>query len=125
MRDGQFEFTVTKVEQGSTEVGSGWSQKTAQGEFVIITVKVTNTGKAQRTFWNDEQVLIDDQDRRFTATPGAHRLFPNNGDSLGDDLNPGFAIERIILFDVPAGTPSVTLELHDSPFSGGVKVALR
>ncbi|WP_375336069.1 DUF4352 domain-containing protein [Nocardia sp. SYP-A9097] len=50
---------------------------------------------------------------------------PNNGNSFGDDLNPGFAVDRVVYFDVPVGTTPATMVFHDSAFSGGAKVALR
>ncbi|MEU0541926.1 DUF4352 domain-containing protein [Nocardia sp. NPDC005978] len=125
VRDGQFEFVVTKIERGQTFLQDGYSKATAQGEFVLVSVKVTNTGKQQRTFWGDEQILIDDQDREFTASGDGARAIPNNNDGYSQDLNPGFSLDRVVVFDIPPGTNYVTIEFHDSPFSGGVKVALQ
>ncbi|MFE2994065.1 DUF4352 domain-containing protein [Nocardia sp. NPDC059246] len=125
VRDGQFEFVVTQFTQGDKELGSGMSHVTAQGEFALVHIKVTNTGKAQRTYDADNQKVLDDQGREFGPTTSAFDPIPNNGNSFGDDLNPGFTVERVIVFDVPVGTILTTAVLHDSMFSGGAKAALR
>jgi hypothetical protein len=39
-----------------------------------------------------------------------------------NDINPGNAVDGTFVFDVAKGTKIAQLELHDSPFSGGVKV---
>jgi hypothetical protein len=42
------------------------------------------------------------------------------------EINPGNSINAVVSFDVPNGTTSVgSVELHDSAFSGGVKVVPR
>ena len=44
--------------------------------------------------------------------------------STNVDINPGNSINATASFDIPAGTPPGTIELHDSAFSGGVEVQL-
>ncbi|MGX1809758.1 DUF4352 domain-containing protein [Nocardia sp. NPDC055321] len=124
VRDGQFEFAITKFEQGAKELGSGLSHEVAKGEFILVHVKVTNTGKEQRSFSPSDQKLIDDQGREFTAGNSLFDPIPNNG-TYSEDLNPGFSVERVVFFDVPIGTVPKTMEFHDSGFSGGAKVALK
>ncbi|MGQ4617015.1 DUF4352 domain-containing protein [Nocardia sp. R7R-8] len=123
VRDGQFEFQVTAIDPPKSSVGSGFMQEKARGEFIVIHVDITNTGRAPRSYFDDNQKLFDDQGREYANNSMA-------GLSLGEDtyttdLNPGFKISVAIVFDVPPGTVPATLELHDSMFSGGVKVALK
>ncbi len=126
VRDGQFEFTVTKVEQGTTSIGDGFWETTAKGEFVLVTVKVTNTGNEKRKYFSGDQKMIDDKGRKFDANTAADEALPHNsGGFAGEDLNPGFSMERVIAFDVPRGTVPVALEAHDSRFSHGTRVALK
>ena len=47
-----------------------------------------------------------------------------NGDLDGTDINPGNHIDVQVVFNVPEGTKPAQLVLHDSAFSGGVKVDL-
>lgn len=44
--------------------------------------------------------------------------------SFLNDINPGNTVMGVVIFDMPKGTPAAIVELHDSPFSGGVKVRL-
>jgi hypothetical protein len=41
-----------------------------------------------------------------------------------EDINPGNEVKGKLIFDVPKPTKLTAIELHDSMFSGGVKVAL-
>ncbi|MBF6358205.1 DUF4352 domain-containing protein [Nocardia higoensis] len=119
VRDGQFEFRVTAMDPPVTSIGS----YQAKGEFIVLSVDITNTGKQPRSFWDDEQVLIDDQGREFANDSSAARRL--GSETWESDLNPGFAISVKLVFDVPVGTVPATMEFHDSMWSGGVKVALR
>ncbi|VFA96619.1 Telomeric repeat-binding factor 2 [Nocardia cyriacigeorgica] len=49
----------------------------------------------------------------------------NVNDHLSTPINPGNSVDVTIVFDVPVDTVPAALELHDSMFSGGAKVALR
>ncbi len=44
--------------------------------------------------------------------------------AIQTDINTGNRVEAKVAFDVPEGTQPSTIELHDSAFSGGVKVRL-
>jgi len=113
VRDGQFEFHVTTVEQGATHVGGpGIFGDSAEGEFVVVHVHVSNIGKQESTFFGSNQKLIDDQGREYKG----------KGETLGHSLNPGFESDQVVAFDVPPGTTPKKFEFHDSMFSGGVTV---
>lgn len=123
VRDGKFAFTVTNVR---TAPDAGTSK--ARGEFVIVTMTVTNIGNQPQSFFVQNQKLFDSGGREFAADSMA--ALGINGDENGDntsmltDMNPGFKVTVQVPFDVPPGTKPATLELHDSAFSGGVKVKL-
>jgi len=120
VRDGQFEFTVTSIEQnGAKHLGSGLFSADAKGEYVIVHVHVKNTGTDQRGLTSTAQKLIDGRGRKYSADGGADLALDDNDST---DLNPGLSVDRQVAFDVPAGTVIQTVELHDSLFSGGVKV---
>ncbi|MFB8276969.1 DUF4352 domain-containing protein [Nocardia colli] len=123
VRDGQFAFVVTSVEAAVASVGSGYSEVTARGEFVVVHVKVTNSGREPRSYYDDNQKLFDDRGREFANDSTAGRRV--NDDGIDGPLNPGFTISVAVVFDVPPGTTPSTVELHDSMWSDGVKVALR
>ncbi|WP_153806545.1 DUF4352 domain-containing protein [Nocardia sp. SYP-A9097] len=123
VRDGQFEFLVTKVDQGATHVGDGFWSEDAKGEFVLVHVSVSNIGKRPQTYFASNLRLFDDQDRRFEASFEADAAL-NNGPT-SEELNPGQQISAVIAFDVPKGLAPVQIQFCDSMFSRGAKVALR
>lgn len=118
-RDGKFEFGVIGVE---TRQGSlGGLSDPPMGEWVIVTVTVSNIGDEQRTFYANNQKLIDSQGREFESEFWAAEAL---NDQISVDLNPGFTITFQVPFDVPPGTVPTSIELHDSAFSGGVTMTL-
>lgn len=124
VRDGKFEFQVTKVEQGQEAVS--WSslvQKEAQGQFVIVHITVTNIGDTAQFYFGQNQTLIDGQGREFTNDFTAEAYVNEPGEGAGE-INPGLEFDRVLVFDVPVDAQPAAIEFHDSAFSGGAKVAL-
>ncbi|MFI5499303.1 DUF4352 domain-containing protein [Nocardia asteroides] len=99
-------------------------QKTAQGEYVQVHLTVTNISNKAQSYWSDNQKLIDDRGREF-ANDTMAGINVNDGTAMTSEINPGNSVQVVVVFDVPAGTTPAALELHDSAFSGGAKVALR
>nr|WP_284291292.1 DUF4352 domain-containing protein [Luteimicrobium album] len=67
VRDGKFEFTVTKVEKGVAKVGDEYLNEKAQGQFVLVHMTVKNIGKEAQTFYDGNQTLRDTDGRKFDA----------------------------------------------------------
>lgn len=122
VRDGKFAFVVTEVEPPVESVGGDYLSKTAQGEFILVHIDVTNTGDQPQSYFGSNQKLIDAQGREFTNDTEAE-IYVN--DDVYTDINPGNKFSVILVFDVPVGTQAAALEFHDSMFSGGVRVAAR
>lgn len=123
VRDGQFEFTVTNVECGVETIGDDFLSADAQGQFCLISLTVANISDDAQTFSDFSQVAFDAAEREF-STDSAASLYIGDGNSFLNEINPGNSVEGIIVFDIPLDAELVLLELHDSPFSGGVLVAL-
>lgn len=123
VRDGKFEFVVTAVDAPVKTVGDNqFLRETAQGEYILIHITITNIGNEPRGYFGSNQKLIDDQNREFTNDTRAEI---NVNEHLHADINPGNKLDVVLAFDVPVGAVPATLELHDSMLSGGAKVALR
>lgn len=123
VRDGKFGFVVTKVESGLATIGkeSSWFSETAEGQFVVVYVDVTNTSNKSQYYASSNQVLIDDQGREFTNNYSAE--FGLEGDDKGaGDINPGITRSTRVVFDIPVGAVPVAIEVHDSMFSGGARI---
>ncbi len=123
--DGEFTFVVTGVERLGATIGEGPFSETAQGEFVIIRVDVTNSGTEARNLSSSDQYLYDDQGRKFEASTAIFALEDADKTFL-EAINPGNTVTGApLLFDVPAGVVLDRIELHDVFYSPGVSVSLR
>jgi hypothetical protein len=85
---------------------------------------VKNIGDEAQLFTDSDQKLIDAKGRQFDADSGAAALGLKGSNAFLNNINPGNAVQGILLFDVPKGISLKAVELHDSMFSGGVTVAL-
>lgn len=125
VRDGKFEFTVTSIQCGKPTVGDQYLQKTAQGQFCLLNMTVKNIGSESQTFSDSGQLLFDANGNKYSADSGASFYANPSGSTFLNTINPGNVVTGSIVFDVPKGVTPTQAELHDSSFSGGVKVNLQ
>ena len=120
VRDGKFEFTVTSVDRSATagDPTNEYLQEKAKGEFVNVHLTIKNTGSEAQTFFASNQKLIVGGNKYDAAS-----ILGVPGDS--ESINPGLSVQSVATFDVAPGTVPDAIELHDSMFSGGVKVNLK
>jgi hypothetical protein len=125
-RDGKFEFTVASAECGKASAGTNqYLTKQAQGQFCFVNVTIKNIGSEAQTFDSSSQYLYDAANSKFSAD-GTASLYANpEGSTFLNQINPGNSVSGILVFDLPKDKTPVTAELHDSAFSGGVKVSLQ
>jgi hypothetical protein len=121
VRDGKFEFQIVSMSRGpkAGDLSNQFMTETAQGEFVVLTVRVTNIGNEPQSYFGSNQKLIDTAGREYAPNSSVDLWL--NG-YIGD-INPGNSVQVVMAFDVPPGTPSQALELHDSMFSAGTQLA--
>lgn len=124
VRDGKFEFVVTGVEDGGTELGSEFLSEKAQGRFHLVHISVTNIGDEAQMMSDSNQQVRDEQGRTFDANSSA-AIYMDDNDLWLTDINPGNTMSGTLVFDMPEGATPVEIELHDSMFSGGVIVSLK
>jgi hypothetical protein len=125
VRDGKFEFVVSKVACGRNRIGDTNFGKDAQGQFCTVNVKVKNIGKEAQTLDASSQYLYGSGGQRFDAdTEAAVYLGLNETRTFLEDINPGNSVNGVLIYDIPKGQKPTKIELHDSPFSGGVTVEL-
>jgi hypothetical protein len=124
VRDGKFEFTVNGMDCSRSELGTPPVSTTAQGVFCIVSIHVSNIGDEAQFFDASSQTALDAEGREFSANSGAAVYLGDQANSFLEQLNPGSVVEGQLVYDVPAGTQLTQMELHDSPFSSGVKVNL-
>jgi hypothetical protein len=122
-RDGKFEFVVTGVDCTKSKVGDEFLNKTAQGKFCIVSVTVTNIGNEAQTFDGSNQTAYAGS-TKFENDGTAEMYLNSDTQTFLEGINPGNTVKGKLVFDVPKSTKLTSIELHDSFFSGGVKVSL-
>lgn len=124
VRDGRFEFVVSRVDCSKSQVGLEYLHRTAKGRYCVVSLSITNIadepqfflGRAQKAFDAKGTAFTDDAVAGFFANRDAHAFLQK--------IDPGQRITGRLVFDVPKGTTLAAMELHDSFFSGGVRVVL-
>ncbi|MCO8271798.1 DUF4352 domain-containing protein [Actinoplanes sp. TRM 88003] len=124
-KDGDFQFTVTGVKCGVAKVGSAYLNEKAQGQFCLVSVQIKNIGKEAQTMVDSVQKAFDAKGTEYSVDSGAAIYANEDQQVFFEEINPGNTAKGKLVFDIPKGTKLTTLELHDSLFSGGVKVALK
>lgn len=125
VRDGKFEFTVTDVVSGLSEVGDNpYLVRKAQGQYTIVAISVLNTSNEPKGISPSAQEMYDADGRKFSADTSA-AIGLDTDVAIWDEINPGNSVSMKVVFDMPVGAVPAEIELHDSMFSGGTRVALR
>ncbi|WP_433302131.1 DUF4352 domain-containing protein [Actinoplanes sp. CA-030573] len=124
-RDGKFEFVVSSMKCGVSEVGSDLLGAKAQGQFCLVNLSVKNIGKKAQSFADSAQTAYDAKKVEYSSDSNAAIYANKNSQVLFTEINPGNTVKGTLVFDVPKGTKLTSIELHDSLFSGGVTVDLR
>jgi len=125
-RDGKFEFTVSSVKCGVPTVSdsSGYLSKSAQGQYCELNVAVKNIGDEPQMFDGSNQYLFNSSGQKYTYDSTATIYANPSNSTFLNNINPGNSASGIVIFDIPKDAVPATAELHDSAFSGGVKVQL-
>lgn len=124
-RDGKFEFVVSGVECGVEEVGDEFLNETAQGQFCLVTMSVTNIGDESQFFDAGSQKGLTDTGATVDASGTASLYANEEGGSFLEDINPGNTIsDVVVVYDIAPDQSLEAVELHDSMFSDGVIVSV-
>ncbi|WP_067472071.1 DUF4352 domain-containing protein [Actinomadura hibisca] len=122
-KDGKLTFRVTKLATRTTRIGDQYVGADPQGKFVLVSLSVTNHAKEAQTFMGSAQKLLAGG-KEYSASDEA-AVWLESSKSLYEQINPGNSVKGVVVFDVPRDVKPSVLELHDSPFSGGVRVNVR
>ncbi len=122
-KDGDFAFTITGVQCGLTTVGTdGFTKDAPAGsQWCLATMNVLNDKDTSQTFFASNQKAIDASGRQLDADDDA-LIYMNQSSSALSQINPGISITAVVPFQLTTGDTITSFELHDSAFSGGVKV---
>ncbi|MBM2615654.1 DUF4352 domain-containing protein [Actinoplanes sp. LDG1-06] len=124
-RDGKFEFTVKSMDCTKSTLGPSALPVKAQGTFCVVTVTVKNIGAEAQYFDGSSQKAYDAKGTQFSDHVEAEVAINSGAATFLEQINPGNQVTGKLVYDVPKGTKLTSIELHDSMFSGGVKIPLK
>ena len=121
VRDGDFAFVVKGVRTADVIGDPKFPEltKTAEGEYVIVALTVTNVSADPHSFFASF-ITLSDGTTVFASDDEAWLYL---GDTVAD-VGPGRSIETEVVFDVPRGTNLESIWLRGGPLSEGVAVAV-
>lgn len=118
VRAGDLELTVDKVACGKKRVGNEYLGQTAQGQFCILTVDLSNSGDGPLTISDSDFSLYDSRGRKFAADTEAMITNDESSDIWLEEINPGNTVSGALIFDIPRGADASRLELSSSDLFG-------
>ena len=122
VRDGKFEFVVSQVDCSHTTLGQEQFKRTAKGKFCVVSLSARNIGSGAQFFLSYAQKGLDAAGTEYGVDEIADLYVNQDTKTFVDRVTPGERVAGKIVFDIPKAATLTTLELHDSPLSGGVRV---
>lgn len=125
--DGDLTFTVLNVKKQKT-IGNQYTQKSAQGMYYLVTLKLENTGKQTKTFDSSMAKVTDDQEREYDRSiDGQTALVMSQGkvDLFLQQIQPGLSYTGDLVFDLPENISNPVLVVKSSLFGQGAKISLQ
>ncbi|HWC24445.1 MAG TPA: DUF4352 domain-containing protein [Flexivirga sp.] len=114
VKSGDLEFTVTKVVRGQKQVGADFMAQKAQGSYTLVHVTVRNVGNDSETLLDSDQKIKDADNKTYSPDSGAELAMDNNDVWLAE-INPGNAVDGVLVYDMPVGVQATAID-----FSGGL-----
>lgn len=125
VRDGKLQFVVSRVDCSKSSVGFEHLTRTAAGRYCVVSLLVKNIGDKPQLFLGGAQKGFDAAGTKLTDDQIAGLYANRDTETFLRKIDPGHQVAGKIVFDVPKAAALTTIELHDSPFSDGVKVTLK
>ncbi|WP_308121015.1 DUF4352 domain-containing protein [Paractinoplanes bogorensis] len=125
VRDGKFEFVVSKVDCSKNTVGLEHFERTATGRYCVVSLSARNFSSEPKYFVGHAQKAIGADGTEYGNDELASIYANRATRTFLQKLDPGERVTGKLVFDVPKTAKLTTLVLHDSLLSGGVTVKLR
>lgn len=125
VRDGKFEFVVSRVDCSKTQVGFERLRRTAAGKYCVVSLSVKNIADRPKYFLGSAQKAFDAAGTKFGDDELAGLYANQNIQTFLNKIDPGERVTGKLVFDVPKSVTLTGVDLHDSLFSGGARVTLR
>ncbi len=126
VNDGDLAFTVNSVDTAQT-IGNSFTQKTAQGQYYILSVKIQNNGKSTQTVNASDFTVVDSQGRKYDYSQDGQTAMEETDGSTSfflQQIQPSLSVSGKIIFDVPASATGLKLMAQGDIFSNPVSIDL-
>jgi hypothetical protein len=124
VRDGTFQFTVRSTTCGNRAIGSAPFTQHAKGEFCTVKMDVRNVGNRQQLLDASSQKAFGAGGQMFTPSQPAVVAANRDNRAFLGQIRPGRQVSGVVVYDVPPSTDLKAIELHESPFTAGVRAPL-
>lgn len=121
-RDGAFEFTVSKIDCGVSQIGDSFINQTAVGQFCIAELTIHNVGNRPATFADALQRGYGPDGDRYAPDSAAGILANSQQQLFQNQINPGNRVTGVVVYDIPPDSHIAELELHESEDTPGLRV---
>jgi hypothetical protein len=121
VQDGQIQLTVTRIQCGVKQVGSGSLSRIPKGEYCLVSITAKNVGDEPAIFYSENQYAYDAGRQRYIGDSSADHAMADKGFLAA--ISPTNEFAGVIAFDLPQNTLIVHLELHESARSIGITLA--
>jgi hypothetical protein len=115
LQGGDWKVALTKPPEQVKIVGEGDITYQAEGTYIIVFIKVTNSGQALQVVPRELLKVTDGQNQEFSATQSAVQvayILPRKMELLLDSPLPaGESRESIIIYDVPSDAGGLKLTM--------------
>ena len=109
-------FAISDI-QRTTSVGDRFTNRQAQGEFIIVHLIVANNKNEKITMNTAAFKLVDAQGREYShSTPAENALtLSKQGQAFKfQAINPGIITDGCIVFDIPSGLSDLKLQISSN-----------
>ena len=116
-----FAFSVQGVRKAKS-LGSGESQKNAQGLFYVVTLKIANHAKrVDYTFKSAFAILVDDAGREFHPSANGQETLPSGqSNRCGGPIPAGASCITELVFEVPENARVSQLKISEGGSIGDI-----
>ena len=126
VQDGDLVFTAVSTETAAA-LGGTYTRRQAQGQFLVVTLKIENKGKETKTVDSSMITLTDNQGRKFDRSiegQTAKGLSQGKVDLFLQQVQPGLSVTGDIVFDIPKDAEGLKLVVKESIFGKGKEISL-
>ncbi|MEA5154037.1 DUF4352 domain-containing protein [Raineyella sp.] len=121
---GDLQYTVTKVQTGVSTVGDQYVNQQPQGQYVLVTVSVKNTGKSATTFDSSLVKLYDKNAAQYSTDTTAEIYANKQNTTFLQQVNPGNTAKGVLVFDIPKDVQPTQLGVRGGLFGSEKKISL-